>query len=150
MAKAKGKNADLLAMALEATKVNTTKGRGGSGRTTYLDRFVQCLTDEKGNPIEPKTRNQITAEISLDIALEQRAEQQAEDSSIPDFMLTEAGDTEDDLEFKKINKRVKNQVAAAIANNQNSTSVSYNEKYKDKYRVEKHEGGLVSLVLLDS
>ena len=148
MAKKNAAKADLLAMAIAATKENTTKGRGGSGRTTYLDRFVQCLTDEDGNPIDPKTRNQITAEISLDIALEERAEQQAEDASVPDFMLTEAGDTEDDLEFKKINKRVKNQVAAAIANNQNSTSVSYNEKYKDKYKVVKHDGGLVGLELI--
>lgn len=133
-----------MAMALAATTKNIVKSRGASGKSTYLDRFVETLLDENGEPTEAKDRNQITAEISLDIALEQRADEQAQDASIPDFMLTPEGDTEDDIAFAVLNKKVKNQVAAAIANCQNSTSLSYNDKYKDVWSVVK-EGNKVSL-----
>jgi hypothetical protein len=133
----------LMALALAATTKNIVKSRGASGKSTYLDRFVDVLVED-GVPTEAKDRNQIVAEISLAIALEQRADEQAMDASLPDFELTPEGDTEDDIAFAVLNKKVKNQVAAAIANCQNSTSLSYNDKYKDVWSVVK-EGNKVSL-----
>lgn len=145
MAKAKSnKSNDLMEMALSATVGNISKSRGGSGRKTYLDRFVSTLLDEDGNPTAPKTRTQVVAEISLEIAQEQRESEIAEGKATEPFTLTAEGDTEDDEIFAKINKKVKNQVASAVANNQNSTSVSYNAKYKDVWQVEK-DGAFVSL-----
>lgn len=132
-----------MALALAATTKNIVKSRGASGKSTYLDRFVDVLVED-GVPTEAKDRNQIVAEISLAIALEQRADEQAMDASLPDFELTPEGDTEDDIAFAVLNKKVKNQVAAAIANCQNSTSLSYNDKYKDVWSVVK-EGNKVSL-----
>lgn len=134
----------LMAMALAATTKNIVKSRGASGKSTYLDRFVDVLLDENREPTEAKDRNQITAEISLDIALEMRADEQAMNADLLDFNLTQEGDTEDDIAFAVLNKKVKNQVAAAIANCQNSTSLSYNDKYKDVWSVVK-EGNKVSL-----
>lgn len=136
---------DLMAMALQSTTANIVKGRGASGRVTYLDRFVNTLLEDDGEtPTAPKERLRVIAEITLGICQEKRAAEQAEDSTLPDFALTPSRDTEDDKEFAKINTKVKNQVAAAIANNQNSTSVSYNEKYKDVWQVAK-SGSKVSL-----
>ena len=139
------KKISLMEMALAATVKNTVKGRGTSGKKTYLDRFAGVLLDENGNPTEPKSRKLIIAEISLGIALEQREEEQAIDPSTPDFAITEAGDTADDENFKTINNKVKAQVAAAVSDCQNSTSLSYNEKYKDVWTVVKGDNGLVSL-----
>lgn len=138
-----------MVLALAATTKNIVKSRGASGKSTYLDRFVEVLIDEGGAPTEAKDRNQIVAEISLAIALEQRADEQAMDASLPDFELTSAGDTADDIEFAVLNKKVKNQVAAAIANCQNSTSLSYNEKYKDVWAVVK-EGNKVRLEAVEA
>ncbi len=135
----------LMEMALAATIKNTVKGRGTSGKKTYLDRFVGVLLKD-GTPTEPKVRKLIIAEISLEIALEQRTEEIAIDSTTPEFALTEAGDTEDDATFKVINNKVKAQVAAAVSDCQNSTSLSYNEKYKNDWLVSKGEGGTVQLV----
>lgn len=136
---AKNKTSDLLAQVLARTESNIVKKRSGSGKTTYLDRFVEVLTDDEGNPTEPKTRTQIIAEMSLAICLEK-----TEGRETP-FSLTEAGDSEDDLLLAETNKKCKNQVASAIAKNNNSTSISYNENYKDKWEVVKHDGGKVSL-----
>lgn len=138
------KKQDLLDIALQSTRANIVKGRGTSGRKTYLDRFVDTLLDENGEPTEPKERVQVVAEISLAICQEQRAADQQENPDLPDFTLTAARDTEDDAMFAEVNNKVKNQVAAAIANNQNATSLSYNEKYKHTWEVVK-DGSKVSL-----
>jgi hypothetical protein len=135
----KDKTPDLLAQVLARTEANIVKKRSGSGKNTYLDRFVGALTDEEGNPTEPKTRTQIIAEMSLAIVQEK-----AEERGTP-FQLTESGDGEDDLLLAEVNKKCKNQVASAIANNQNSTSISFNENYKDKWKVNKHDAGKISL-----
>ena len=132
-------------MALAATIANTVKGRGASGKTTYLDRFVETLLDENGQPTAPKKRTLVIAEISLAICLEERAEALAAGTATQPFTLTKESNTEDDAMFKACNLKVKNQVAAAIANNQNSTSISYNEKYKDVWSVAKHADGMISL-----
>lgn len=133
----KNDSQDLMALALKQTTSNIVKGRGTSGRKTYLDRFVSCLLDEDGQPTEPKKRTTVVAEMSLEICLDTRAAEQEKDAAIPDFVLTEEGDTADDKFFEKVNGKVKNQVAAAIANNNNATSVSYNDKYKDIWVVGK-------------
>jgi len=139
---------DLMAMALQSTTANIVKGRGASGKTTYLDRFVNTLLDEDGNPIEPKERLSVIAEMTLEICQEQRESEKANDDTIEDFTLTAGRDTADDEIFAKVNNKVKNQVAAAIANNQNSTSVSFNEKYKNVWQVVK-KGSKVSLAPAD-
>jgi len=139
---------DLMAMALQSTTANIVKGRGASGKTTYLDRFVDTLLDEDGNPIEPKERLSVIAEMTLEICQEQRESEKANDDTIEDFTLTASRDTADDEIFAKMNNKVKNQVAAAIANNQNSTSVSFNEKYKAVWQVVK-KGSKVSLAPAD-
>lgn len=155
MAKTKNAQFDLLAMAGELTAQATAGKSGGSG-VTYLDRFVNVLLDENGKPTSPKSRRDVINEISVEMFLEIRA------SDIAAGRKTKAGDLVKEIdftkdadghyncpadveEFKVIAKKVKNQVAAAIANNQNSTSVSFNPKYKDIWRVAKHAGGLVSL-----
>ena len=147
MSKKEGK-LDLMAMALQSTTANIVKGRGASGKTTYLDRFVDTLLDEDGNPIEPKERLSVIAEMTLEICQEQRESEKANDDTIEDFTLTASRDTADDEIFAKVNNKVKNQVAAAIANNQNSTSVSFNEKYKNVWQVVK-KGSKVSLAPAD-
>lgn len=135
---AKEKALSLMEQISQRTKQNIVKTRSGSGKTTYLDRFVDVLTDENGNPIEPKTRTQIIAEISCQIV--------AEELDGAPLELTETMDGPHDLLVADVNRKVRNQVASAIAKNNNSTSVSYNEKYKDIYEVVKGDGGLVSLV----
>lgn len=127
------------------TQQNIVKSRSGSGKTTYLDRFVSVLTDDEGNPTEPKTRVQIVGEISAQIVLEQVETDKASGARENDFELTEDGDGPDDILLATVNKKVKNQVASAIANNQNSTSLSFNEAYKDKWMVVKGDGGTISL-----
>lgn len=133
----KDQKVDLMAMALQQTAANIVKGRGTSGRKTYLDRFVDSLLDEDGQPTEPKERLQVIAEITLGICQEQRESEQAQDADLPDFTLTAERNTEDDATFAKVNVKVKNQVAAAIANNNNPTSVSFNDKYKNDWKVGK-------------
>ena len=124
---AKGKNS-LMEQIQARTQQNIVKSRSGSGKTTYLDRFVDVLTDENGDPTEPKNRVQIVGEISAQIVLETVEAQKASGERTNDFELTEDGSGEDDLLLASVNKKVKNQVASAIANNQNSTSLSFNEK----------------------
>jgi len=126
---------------LAITIANTVKGRGASGKTTYLDRFVAILLDENGNPTAGKTRSQIIAEMSYDIALEQRAEEKLADGAVADFDLDDVADL---AIFAEINNKVKNQVAAAVSDSQNATALSYNAQYKDVWTIVK-EGNLVSL-----
>ena len=126
---------------LAITIANTVKGRGASGKTTYLDRFVSILLDENGQPLPGKTRTQIIAIMSYDIAVEQRKEDQAADASIADFDL----DNVDDLAiFAELNEKCKNQVAAAVSDSNNATALSYNTQYKDVWKVVK-TGNLVAL-----
>lgn len=122
---------DLMALAMAQTEANTVKARGGSGRVTYLDRFVQVLLDENGQPTEPKERVAIISEISLAIAVEANPEF--------DFSTDEQKE-----EFAAINKKVKPMVNAAISNSNNATALSYNEKYKSVWQVVK-EGKTVAL-----
>lgn len=137
------KNA-LLDAVMARTQSNVVKGRSGSGKTTYLDRFVDVLTDEDGNPTEPKDRTDIIAEISFQILQEEIERQEKAGERTEPFALTEGKDSPDDLLLEDINRKVKAQVASAVANNNNSTSISYNEKYKDKWEVVK-DGKMISL-----
>lgn len=123
------------------TEANVIKSRSGSGRTTYLDRFVDVLTDDEGNPTAPKERLDVIAEISFQI-LEEQLEK---DGTTEQFELTEAKDGVFDIMLADINRKVKAQVASAVADNNNSTSISYNENYKDKWEVVK-EGKTVGLI----
>jgi len=134
-------NDKLMAKLLAITVANTVKGRGASGKTTYLDRFVKVLLDENGQPTAPKTRSEIIAIISYDIAIEQRAEEKLADPTIADFDLD---NTDDLVLFAEINNKVKNQVAAAVSDSNNATALSYNSEYKDVWQVVK-EGNKVSL-----
>ena len=126
---------------LAITIANTVKGRGASGKTTYLDRFVKILLDENGQPTPGKTRSQIIAEMSYDIAIEQRKEEQLADATIADFDLDNVADL---AIFAEINNKVKNQVAAAVSDSQNATALSYNAQYKDVWTIVK-EGNTVAL-----
>ena len=126
---------------LAITIANTVKGRGASGKTTYLDRFVKILLDENGQPTAGKTRSQIIAEMSYDIAVEQRKEEQLADATIADFDLDNVADL---AIFAEINNKVKNQVAAAVSDSQNATALSYNAQYKDVWTIVK-EGNTVAL-----
>ena len=126
---------------LAITIANTVKGRGASGKTTYLDRFVKILLDENGQPTAGKTRSQIIAEMSYDIAIEQRKEEQLADATIADFDLDNVADL---AIFAEINNKVKNQVAAAVSDSQNATALSYNAQYKDVWTIVK-EGNTVAL-----
>lgn len=139
-------------LAMQATTANIVKGRGASGKTTYLDRFVKTLLDADGNPVEPMTRTAVIAAITLAICVEQSAEQVEQGiegaTAFGDSPATTEGNIfsdEDEANFKSIGNKVKNQVAAAIANSQNATSLSYNEKYKEVWIIVKGEGGTVSL-----
>lgn len=136
----------LMQQVLARTEANIVKKRGSSGKSTYLDRFVEVLTDSEGKPTPPKSRLQVIAEMSLAIALEQIEADKAAGKRTNDLELTDAGDGPDDLLIAEINKKVKNQVASAIADNNNSTSISFNENYKNKWKVEKHSGNKISLI----
>lgn len=144
---AKNEN-NLMNEALALVEQNLTKKRGGSGKTTYLDRFVKCLLDEDGNPTEPKSRLQIISEISLDIAKESRATAIAAGEPVSEFNFAVE---EDKAEFIEIAKKVKPMVAAAISNSNNSTALSYNEKYKEVWTIVKDKvEGTVSLKAIES
>jgi len=131
----------LMAKLMAITTANTVKGRGASGKTTYLDRFVNILLDQDGAPTPGKTRTQIIAIMSYDIAVEQRQSEQEADPTIKDFDL----DNADDLAiFADLNEKCKNQVAAAVSDSNNATALSFNAQYKDVWQVVKI-GNLVSL-----
>lgn len=127
---------DLMALAMAQTEANTVKSRSGSGRTTYLDRFVAALLDDNGQPTEPKQRVAIISEISLAIAVEKN----------PDFDFSTDEQKE---EFAAINKKVKPMVNAAISNSNNATSLSYNDKYKAVWQVVK-DGKTVALAAVEA
>lgn len=131
----------LMSKLIAITTANTVKGRGASGKTTYLDRFVSILLDENGKPTPGKTRTQIIAIMSYDIALEQRAAEIEADPTVKPFDL----DNVEDLEiFAELNEKCKNQVAAAVSDSNNATALSFNPQYKDVWQVVK-VGNLVSL-----
>ena len=137
----------LLEQALEVSQATLSTSRSGGGsRTTYLDRFVNVLLDENGNPTERKTRVKITTEIALEIVQEEVAKIQAENEDAPDFTF----ENEEYMElYKKILVKAKSQVAACVANNKNNTSLTYNPKYKDVWTLNK-EGGLIGLVAIET
>lgn len=135
----------LMEKAMALTTVNIVKGRGGSGRKTYLDRIVENLLDENGQPTAPKTRTEIIAEVSLAIALEHRETEMAADPEVQAFDFN----NEDDVAaFKAINLKVKPMVAAAVSNSNNSTALSYNDKYKNVWQIVK-EGNTVALAAIE-
>lgn len=136
MAKAQSAKEALMAKVLAATTANVVKTRGTSGKITYLDRFVNILLDENGEPItKGKTRTEIIALMSLEICTEIR------EGEGTVFSL----ETEEDIALlAEVNEKVKNQVAAAVSDSNNSTALSYNAKYKDVWVVVK-EGSLVRL-----
>jgi hypothetical protein len=131
----------LMAKLMAITTANTVKGRGASGKTTYLDRFVNILLDENGQPLPGKTRTQIIALMSYEIAVEQRESEQEANPETPDFNLDSA---EDLAIFAELNEKCKNQVAAAVSDSNNATALSFNTQYKDVWQVVK-VGNLVSL-----
>lgn len=131
----------LMSKLLAITTANTVKGRGASGKTTYLDRFVNILLDENGKPTPGKTRTEIIAIMSYDIAVEQRNAEREADPTVPEFSLESA---EDLAIFAELNEKCKNQVAAAVSDSNNATALSYNVQYKDVWQVVK-VGALVSL-----
>lgn len=141
------KKVSLMDKAMALTTANIVKGRGASGKTTYLDRIVANLLDEDGNPGEPKTRTQIIGEVSLEIAIEaNKTALEAGTEGVVEFDL----ENEDHIaEFKAINLKVKPMVAAAVSNSNNSTALSYNDKYKNVWQVVK-EGNTVALAAIEA
>lgn len=144
MAKAAKENAmsALLQKVAERTKENVVKTGNGGGRTTYLDRFVGLLTDESGQPLEPKDRLTIIQEMSAEILTEDLEAA----GKIEEFELTEDGTGEFDVMLANINRKVKAQIANVVADNNNNTSLSFNPAYKNKYEVIK-EGKTLGLKL---
>lgn len=124
-------NKALLNELLEITTEATVKGRGASGKATYLDRFVSALLNEDGQPTAPKTRTEIITEIAYEITIEKN----------PEF---DVKDPEQKAEFIKLVNKVKHQVAAAVSDSNNSTALSYNASYKDVWQVVK-DGKTVAL-----
>jgi hypothetical protein len=136
MSKTQSAQEALMAKVLAATTANVVKARGTSGKMTYLDRFVNILLDDNGAPItKGKTRTEIIALMSLEICTE------ICEGEGTVFAL----ETEEDMALlAEVNEKVKNQVAAAVSDSNNSTALSYNAKYKDVWYVVK-EGSLVRL-----
>lgn len=131
-----GKN-ELMDRLLAITVANTTKTRGLSGKTTYLDRFVGILLDENGQPrTKGMTRQEINARMSYDICVESK---QAEGLEF------NVEDAEDLVLFTEVNEKCKHQIAAAVSDSNNSTALSFNAAYKDVWSVVK-EGSLVRLI----
>lgn len=118
----------LEAKALELTKANVLKGR--SSRTgSYLAKFVDILNglDED----DALTRIEIIAKMSVAICQEQFEAEGGMDFENPEHIEY----------FAVTNKKVKAQVAAAISNSQNNTSLSFNPTTKDKYELNNVETG---------
>ena len=117
----------LEAKALELTRANVLKGR--SSRTgSYLSKFVTILNgiDED----EALTRIEIIAKMSIMICQDQFEDEGGMDFENPEHIEF----------FAETNKKVKAQVAAAISNSNNNTSLSYNPTTKDKYELHTVEG----------
>lgn len=112
--------------ARQLTEANVVKGRR-SRTGTYLAAFVALLI--KKNENTALNRVEIISEISADI-IEATYKEEGVDFENPEHVEAFAG----------INKKVKAQVAAAVSNSQNNTSMSYNPDYKDKYTLNKSKG----------
>ena len=122
---------------LAITVANTTKTRGMSGKTTYLDRFVSILIDENGNPLKKgMSRQEINARMSFAICTEIKASEGLE------FNIEDENDL---VLFTEVNEKCKHQIAAAVSDSNNSTALSFNASYKDVWAVVK-EGPLVRLI----
>lgn len=116
----------LEAKALEMTKANVQKGR--TARTgSYLAQFVDILSacDEES----ALTRIEIIAKMSV-----ARCQDAFEADGGLDFENPEHVEA-----FAEVNRKVKSQVAAAISDSQNNTSLSFNPTTKDKYELNKSE-----------
>jgi len=122
-------NKKLEAFALSVTKANVVKTRSTTG-VTYLSRFVDLLNGigEDG----ALTRVEIISKLSLQIAVETFEDFNFENEEHAEF-------------FAETNRKAKSQVAAAISNSNNNTSLSYNDRFKDKYELNegKNERGVV-------
>ncbi len=110
----------LEAKALELTRANVVKGRT-SKTGSYLHKFIDTLNGR--DETNAKNRVEIIATISVGICQEQFAAEGGLDLENPEHVDY----------FGITNKKVKAQVAAAISNSQNNTSLSYNPTTKDKY-----------------
>ena len=114
----------LEAQALELTKSNVQKGR--KTRTgSYLQRFIAAINGRDESTA--LNRVEIIAKVSVAMCQEDFAADGGLDFSNPEHVE----------HFEKINKRVKSQVAAAISNSNNNTSLSFNPNTKDKYELHK-------------
>ena len=118
--------AERKAAALAKTRANVQKGRS-SKTGTYLSMFVELLNgkDEETG----MTRIEIISDISFDILDAQYELEGGLDLDNP----------EHDEAFTKMNEKVKAQVAAAISNSQNNTSLSFNPNTKDKYELQHND-----------
>lgn len=121
---------DFRTMAKELAESVLVKKRSMSGKT-YLSRFVSKLngkTRETG-----MTRLDIIADISGDIEQEKWAKDGGFDFKNEEHVAS----------FTKTSKKVQNQVAAAISDSQNNTSLSFNPETKDKYSLnrDRNENG---------
>ena len=145
MTKAKSTSTvDLTAMAASVATQVLSKGRKGSSRYSNLDRFVTCLLDEDGNPTIRLTRNEIAGRMALTQCLEQAETEEAAGDRTEPFSLDGGPESEDFQTFVQLVRRAKNNVTSAVAKNQNATSISYNEKYKNVWQVVK-DGNLIGL-----
>ena len=108
--------------ALEVTRANVVKSRTSNG-VTYLSRFVELLKDKTEETA--MTRVEIIAALSVQIVKEVYVDEE--------FSF----DNEEHTEFfAETNRKAKSQVAAAISNSSNNTSLSYNERFKNKYELQ--------------
>jgi hypothetical protein len=114
--------------ALELTKANVQRGRS-SRAGSYLAKFVDILAgvDEE----TALTRVEIIAKISVGICSEAFEADGGLNFDNPEHLE----------EFAKVNKKVKAQVAAAISDSQNNTSLSFNPSTKDKYELNRASTG---------
>jgi len=113
---------DLEQKALELTRANVSKGR--AARTgSYLTKFVDILDGR--DEATALTRIQIIAKMSVGICSEDFAADGGLDFENPEHVE----------HFGEVNKKCKSQVAAAISDSQNNTSMSFNPNTKDKYQL---------------
>lgn len=117
----------LEAKALELTRANVQKGR--SARTgSYLGKFVAILSELDED--DALTRIEIIAKMSVGICQDEFEADGGLDFENPEHVE----------HFAEVNKKVKAQVAAAISDSQNNTSLSYNPTTKDKYELKRGMG----------
>ena len=112
---------DLREQALAYVK-ETMKRKSGVRTGTYLSRIVALLNEEASEE-SPLTRQQLIAYIALDIVAETFESEGGYDP-----------ENEEHAEyFAKVTAKCKNQVAAALSNSQNNTSLTFNPQYADTY-----------------